>query len=211
MGLHPHPILLQSFAIIDREMGPHAFTADEYAIVRRTIHSTADFAFKDLLHFSPGAIDQAIAALTEGTPIVTDVSMVTQGIVSTVQSTFQNPIVTAIAQADQPLPGCTRTETGLLDCWGRYPQAIYVIGNAPTALNALCEKIVGAAVQPTCIIGAPVGFVGVVEAKKRLAALDVPQIRIDGRKGGSAAAAAILNALLTLAWERSTVLAVQHP
>lgn len=202
-----HPILEQSFAVIDREIGAHNFTPQEYAVVRRVIHSTADFDFKHLLRFSPGAIDGAIAALACQVPIITDVSMVKQGIATLVSKTFQNPIISAVEQATEALPGKTRTETGLLQCWEHYPNAIYVIGNAPTALLALCDRLSTAnsptaTQQPTLVIGAPVGFIAVLESKLALSKLSVPQIRIEGRKGGSPAAAAILNALLVLAWER---------
>lgn len=198
-----HPILQQSFAVIDREMGEHSFSAAEYAVVRRIIHSTADFDFKDLVSFSPGAIAGAIAALRAKTPIITDVSMVRQGIASMVARTFQNPIITAVDQAPTAAPGKTRTETGLLQCWEAYPQGIYVFGNAPTALLALCQCLESATVTPALVIGAPVGFISVVESKAALAQLSVPQIRVEGRKGGSSVAAAILNALLVLAWEAS--------
>ncbi|NJL39231.1 MAG: cobalt-precorrin-8X methylmutase [Leptolyngbyaceae cyanobacterium RM2_2_4] len=203
-SLH-HPILLQSFAAIDREFGDHAFSPQEYAIVRRVIHSTADFEFKHLMRFSPGAIEGAIAALRQQTPIVTDVSMVKQGITTLVAKTFENPVVSAVEQAEQALPGKTRTETGLLRCWEQFPQAVYGIGNAPTALLALCESLQSSPgavpVRPALVIGAPVGFISVVESKAALAQTAVPQIRVEGRKGGSAVAAAILNALIVLAWE----------
>ena len=196
-----HPILEQSFAIIDREIGTHHFSPQEYAIARRVIHATADFEYTRLLKFSPGAIESGIAALRCGVPIVTDVTMVKQGIVNLVGKTFKNTLITAVEQASVALPGKTRTETGLLRCWQQYPQAIYVIGNAPTALLALCSQLVDSSTQPALIIGVPVGFVAVVESKQALAKLNVPQIHVEGRKGGSPAAAAILNALLILAWQ----------
>jgi precorrin-8X/cobalt-precorrin-8 methylmutase len=201
-----HPILEQSFAVIDHEIGPHSFTPPEYAIVRRVIHSTADFEFKDLIRFSPGAIEAGIFALQQSIPIVTDVSMVKQGIMTLTAKTFQNPIVAAVEQATEALPSKTRTETGMVRCWQQFPQAIYVIGNAPTALLALCEewREDGRSTNdlPVLVIGAPVGFISVMESKLALAQTPVPQIRVEGRKGGSSVAAAILNALLILAWER---------
>lgn len=200
-----HPILTQSFAAIDREIGSHSFTPAEYAIVRRVIHSTADFEFKHLLRFSSGAIESAITALQAKTPIVTDVNMVAQGIVSLAQKTFGNPVIAAIDRAPIALPGKTRTETGLLKCYQEFPQAIYVIGNAPTALLALCEQMTQTGIQPPIVIGAPVGFIAVVESKAALAELSVPQIRVEGRKGGSPVAAAIVNALLILAWEQTAL------
>jgi len=201
-----HPIMAQSFAVIDHEIGAHSFSPAEYAIVRRVIHTTADFELKDRIRFGAGAIERAIAALQQQVPIVTDVSMVKQGIASMVARTFNNPIISAVEQVEAALPGKTRTETGILRCLERYPDAIYAIGNAPTALLALCDQIshqrsqMG---QPALVIGVPVGFISVVESKAALAATSVPQIRVDGRKGGSPVAAAIVNALLVLAWDDS--------
>ncbi|MGF1496540.1 MAG: precorrin-8X methylmutase [Elainellaceae cyanobacterium] len=202
-----HAIVHQSFAIIDAELGSHHFAPAEYAIVRRVIHSTADFEFASLLRFSPDGINRAIAALSHQTPIITDVGMVAQGIRSMVAKTFQNPIHVAVEQVQRAYPGKTRTESGLLACLDAYPDGIYVIGNAPTALLALCDRLSPAldsqlnAPRPALVIGAPVGFVAVEAAKAALAQTAVPQIRVEGRKGGSPVAAAILNALLVLAWE----------
>ena len=196
-----HPIVEQSFAIIEQEMGEHNLSPAEYAIALRVIHTTADFELAKLLYFSPDAITSGIAALRQGKPIVTDVTMVKQGIMTMVAKTYQNPVIAAIEQASIPLPGKTRTETGILDCLQNYPEAIYVIGNAPTALLAISQEISQTETQPSLVIGAPVGFVKVVEAKQALAQTSIPQIRIEGRKGGSPVAAAILNALLVLAWE----------
>lgn len=198
-----HPIVEQSFAIIDREIGAHSFSAEEYAIVRRIIHTTADFEFSRLFRASPGAIEIAISALQNRVPIITDVTMVKQGIATLVNKTFQNPIVTCIEQTLVADAGKTRTETGLLRCFDRYPEGIYVIGNAPTALLALCELLQTSPVAPSSIIGVPVGFVSVLESKEALARSDVPRIWIEGRKGGSTVAAAIVNALLVLAHESS--------
>lgn len=197
-----HPIVQESFAIIDREIGTHSFSFEEYAIVRRVIHSTADFELRHWIRFGVGSIARAIIALQQATPIITDVTMVKQGIIGTISRTFGNPIVCAVEQASAPLPGKTRTETGLLECWNQFPQGIYIIGNAPTALLALCSQVSLSPVKPAFVVGAPVGFVSVVESKQALAQIDVPQIRIDGRKGGSPVASAILNALVILAWEQ---------
>ncbi|WP_448560628.1 cobalt-precorrin-8X methylmutase [Trichothermofontia sp.] len=194
-----HPILQQSFAHIDREIGPHSFTTAEYAIVQRVIHSTADFEFKDLIRFSPDAIVQAVTALRAGVPIVVDVGMVKQGVQGMIARTLGNPLLCAVEQVTTADPNRTRTETGLLQCWRQYPHAIYVIGNAPTALLALCEQVTQAPVLPALIIGVPVGFVAVVESKAILRQTPVPKIWVEGRKGGSAVAAAIVNALLLLA------------
>lgn len=194
--------MAQSFAIIDHEIGRHNFNPDEYAIVRRVIHSTADFDFAQLIKFSPGAIASGIKAIQNRTPIITDVGMVKQGIANLIAQTFNNPLIAAVEQVEVALPGKTRTETGLIQCWGQFPEAIFVIGNAPTALLALSSQLPTTAILPALVIGAPVGFISVVEAKNALAQTSVPQIRVEGRKGGSPVAAAILNALIVLSWEK---------
>ncbi len=199
--LAQHPIMQQSFAIIDQTMGRHSWPPAEYAILRRMIHTTADFEFAATLRITAGAIAGAITALQAGCPIVVDVGMVRQGCQHLVAQTFGNPLITAVDLASQAEPGRTRTETGLLRAWAQYPTGIYVIGNAPTALHALCDRLGQSSTVPALVIGVPVGFVGVLEAKQQLASLAVPQIRVEGRKGGSPVAAAIVNALLTLAWE----------
>lgn len=203
MSLPIDPITEQSFAAIDREIGEHDFSADEYAIARRVIHSTADFEFAQLIRFSPGAIASGIAALQHGIPIVTDVGMVKQGVTGMVAKTFGNPLIAAVEQVSAALPGKTRTETGLIQCFEKFPGAIFVIGNAPTALLALCDRLPDAPIQPALVIGAPVGFISVLESKAALAKTQVPQIRIEGRKGGSPVAAAILNALMVLAYQEN--------
>ncbi|HAG80690.1 MAG TPA: cobalt-precorrin-8X methylmutase [Cyanobacteria bacterium UBA12227] len=199
MTLPIHPIMQQSFAIIDQEIGEHHFTPEEYAIVRRVIHTTADFEFTQLIKFSPGAIASGIKAIQNRTPIITDVGMVKQGVANLIIQTFNNPLIAAVEQVDEPLPGKTRTETGLIKCWSQCPDAIFVIGNAPTALLALCTQLPTSAIKPALIIGAPVGFISVLESKNALRQTSVPQIRVEGRKGGSPVAAAILNALIVLA------------
>ncbi len=202
MSLLIHPIMEQSFAAIDQEIGEHNFSAAEYAIVQRVIHSTADFEFAQLIKFSPEAIASGIKALQQRTPIITDVGMVKQGIAGMVAKTFGNRLIVAVEQASVALPGKTRTETGLIRCFEQFPEAIVVIGNAPTALLALCEQLSVASLQPALVIGAPVGFISVLESKAALAETSVPQIRVESRKGGSPVAAAILNALLVLGWNR---------
>jgi precorrin-8X/cobalt-precorrin-8 methylmutase len=201
MSFPIHPIMEQSFVVIDREIGEHNFTPPEYAIVRRIIHSTADFEFAQLIRFSQDAIASGITALQNQTPIITDVGMVKQGVAGMVAKTFDNPLIAAVEQAPEAAPGKTRTETGLMQCFEKYPGAIFVIGNAPTALLALCSQLPASPIQPALVIGAPVGFISVIESKDALAQILVPQIRVEGRKGGSPVAAAILNALIVLAWE----------
>ncbi len=191
-----HPITAQSFALIDQEMGPHNWSAEEYAIVRRAIHTTADFELKDLFHFSPGAIQAGINALRQNIPVIVDVQMVAVGIASTLAKAGKHKAHCAL---DYPGEGPTQTAAGMLTLARTYPQGLFVIGNAPTALLALVKEIKAGKVQPALVIGVPVGFVAIEEAKQALAALDIPQIQIRGRKGGSTIAAAIVNALVHLA------------
>ena len=200
-----HPITNKSFAIIDREIGQHNLHSLEYKIIRRVIHSTADFDVVNSLVFSSNAITNGVNAIKEQTAIVTDVTMVRQGILGLVNKTFKNIVVASIDQASIPNPGKTLTETGLLECCSKYPTGIYVIGNAPTALLTLCQQIILDKIQPSLIIGTPVGFVSVLEAKQALKRVNVPKIFIEGRKGGSPMAASILNALIVLAYENETI------
>jgi len=93
-------------------------------------------------------------------------------------------VISAVEQAPVALPGKTRTETGLIQCAQQFPEAIFVIGNAPTALLALCNELPATSVSPALVIGAPVGFISVLESKA-LAQTQVNQIRVEGRKGGS--------------------------
>ncbi|TVQ42199.1 MAG: cobalt-precorrin-8X methylmutase [Gloeocapsa sp. DLM2.Bin57] len=197
-----HPIVIESFRIIDQEIGQHNLNPSEYAIARRVIHATADFEYLQLLEFSPDVINIAKQSLCGKLPIITDVTMVQQGIKTLVTKTFNNPVISAVELAKTPILAKTRTETGILTAIKQYPQGIYVIGNAPTALLALCEEIKQNNCLPALIIGAPVGFVKVLEAKQALVNTIIPQIVVKGRKGGSAVASAIVNALLVLAAQK---------
>lgn len=196
-----HPIAQESFRIIDQEIGHHSFDPATYAILRRIIHSTADFEFKELLYAPTAAIVAMTKALAAGIPIVTDVQMVTVGLQTMASRTFANPLITALDYGKAAAVGQTRAAAGMIAAWQQYPHALFVIGNAPTALLALCDCLRQSSIPCAGVIGAPVGFVNVVESKAALATLAVPQIRVNGRKGGSAVAAAIVNALLDLAWQ----------
>lgn len=196
-----NPIIEKSFAIIDEIIGDHHLSPKEYNIARRIIHTTADFDYLNLLSCRHQAIEKAILAFQNKTPIVTDVSMVKEGIKNMVEKTYQNPIVVAVKQAKRADKDKTLTETGLLNCCQNYPNAIYVIGNAPTALIALCKQIESQKIKPSLVIGVPVGFVNVLESKKYLSSLNIPQIQITGNKGGSTVAVAIVNALLVMSQE----------
>lgn len=111
-----HPITEKSFAIIDQLIGNHNLNSLEYAIARRVIHTTADFEYLNLLKFSPNAIEEGMKHLRAKIPIITDVSMVREGIKTMVKKTFNNPIIVAVEQTEEAEEGKTRTETGLLKC-----------------------------------------------------------------------------------------------
>ncbi len=208
-----HPITRTSFGLIDQEVGSHHFTAAEYAVVRRVVHTTADFDFMQLMRFSGQPFSAAMRAFQKAQPIITDVSMVAAGIGTVAAKTWQSPVMVAVQQAAgsspaqtpsvSTLPVKTRSADGMRVCARAYPEAIFAVGNAPTALLALCEGIANSDWRPALVVGAPVGFVNVVESKQALAELAVPHILVTGRKGGSAVAAAILNALMIWAWEQS--------
>lgn len=200
---YEHDITLASFAQIDREIGAHGFSDVEYAVVRRVIHTTADFEFKHLIQFSNRPFAAAIAALTQQTAIVTDVSMVAAGIRTVASKTWRSPVSVAVRQVVSASQGQTRSALGIARCAREHPEAIFAIGNAPTALIALCEGFQQGLYHPALVIGAPVGFINVVESKQMLAELDIPYILVTGRKGGSAVAAAILNALMIWAWNEA--------
>jgi precorrin-8X/cobalt-precorrin-8 methylmutase len=197
-----HPIVTQSFGIIDQEVTSHHLNPSEYAIARRVIHTTADFDFLELLKFNHEAIAYGIKAIQDKMPIITDVNMVKQGILNLVKKTFNNEVICALDFVDEIIEEKTRTETGILNCFKENPQGIYVIGNAPTALITLCENLKKSPIKPALIIGVPVGFVKVVESKEILKNTSIPHILTEGRKGGSPVAAAILNQLLILATEK---------
>lgn len=207
-----HAITLASFEQIDQEIGQHHFTAAEYAIARRVIHTTADFEFKQLIKFCYQPVEAAITALRAGAPIVTDVSMVAAGIGTVVERTWQSQVTVAVQQTchsaveppakrDLVALGQTRSAMGMASCVRSHPGAIVAIGNAPTALMMLCQAVAAGHWQPALVIGAPVGFINVVESKQVLSTLSIPHILVEGRKGGSAVAAAILNAVMIWAWE----------
>lgn len=198
-----NPIIEKSFNIIDNIIGKHHLTDAEYNIVRRIIHTTADFDFLHLLHCSPNVIEKSIKLLKARTPIITDVSMIKEGIRNMVAKTHQNEIIVAVKQAKEATEGQTLTETGLIQCCEHYPHGIYVIGNAPTALIALCKQYEAKKINPSLVIATPVGFVSVLESKEYLRKLDIPQIQIVGNKGGSTVASAIVNGLLVMSTQEN--------
>lgn len=191
----------QSLRIIDSEMGEHSFSPSEYEIVRRVIYATADFEYKSLIRFSDQALQAGAAALAARSTIIVDVPMVQVGIASIIQSTFANPVYCSMETLTRPQREKTRAAWGIETLARRYPEGIFVVGQAQTALTALIELIEAEEIKPALIIGTPAGFVGVDVAVERLKDSLVPHIRIEGRKGSAVVAAAIVNGLVDLAWQ----------
>lgn len=191
----------QSLRIIDREIGEHVFSPSEYEIVRRVIYSTADFEYKSLIRFSDQALQAGAAALAARSTIIVDVPMVQVGITPIIQSTFSNPVYCSMDALTRPQRDKTRAAWGVETLARRYPEGIFVVGQAQTALTAIVELIEAEEIRPALVIGTPAGFVGVEEAVQRLKDSLIPHIRIEGRKGSAVVAAAIVNGLVDLAWQ----------
>lgn len=191
----------QSLAIIDREMGDHVFSPAEYEIVRRVIYATADFEYQSLIRFSERALQAGAAALAARTTIVVDVPMVQVGITPRIQETFANPVYCSMEALTRPQKEKTKAAWGIQTLARRYPEGIFVVGQAQTGLTALVELIEAEEIKPALVIGTPSGFVDVDVAKDRLKDSLIPHIRIEGRKGSAVVAAAIVNGLVDLAWQ----------
>ncbi|WP_432808856.1 precorrin-8X methylmutase [Pantanalinema sp. GBBB05] len=196
-----HATDAQSLAIIDREIGEHAFSPAEYEIVRRVIYATADFEYKSLIRFSELALQSGAAALAARTTVVVDVPMVQVGIAPNIQNTFANPVYCSMEAITRPQKEKSRAAWGIETLARRYPEGIFVVGQAQTALTALVELIEAEEIRPALVIGTPSGFVGMDVAKERLADSLIPHIRVEGRKGSAVVAAAIVNGLVDLAWQ----------
>ena len=178
------------------------------AVVRRVIHTTADFDYAKNLRFTPGAVQKAVEALHKGTFIVTDTNMALAGITKPGLSKLGGQAACYMADPEVALiaaeTGTTRAVASMHRAAQEHPGAILAVGNAPTALLTIAEEI-EAGLRPALVIAVPVGFVNVVESKERLfaacAAHGVPAIAAMGRKGGSTVAAAVCNALVYSAAE----------
>lgn len=198
----PMEIETESFRIITeeiREMGREV--PEEYAgVIKRVIHTTADFSYLDSLYFSEGCMETAKAALLGGCKVVTDTNMAKAGIHKSSLERLGSGAICYMADEevarDAKARQVTRAQISMEKTAQTGEDYIYVIGNAPTALLRLVELAQEGRLHPRFVIGAPVGFVNVVEAKERLIASGIPCIVPRGRKGGSNVAAAILNALL---------------
>ncbi len=196
----PMEIEKRSMAIITEELGGRTWPEPEFSIVKRCIHTSADFDYADNLCFSEHAAQIGVDALEHGASIVTDTQMAASGISKKrmkecggeVYCFMSDPDVAAAAKER----GCTRASICMEKAAELQKPLIIAVGNAPTALIRLYELIEEGKIKPELIIGAPVGFVNVVEAKELIMTAGIPYIVPRGRKGGSNIAATICNAML---------------
>jgi precorrin-8X/cobalt-precorrin-8 methylmutase len=205
LTMKPEEIEAGSFRIIDAEAGEHGRPEAEWQVLRRVIHTSADFEYVRTLIYSDGAVEKGVAALKSGAGIVTDTTMAMSGINKSRLATFGCRVSCKIGDPDEAelakREGITRSVAAMRKAAADPANRIFVIGNAPTALFELLRLVREGKVLPALIIGLPVGFVGAEESKNRLAVggYAVPFISNIGRKGGSNVAAAVVNALAILA------------
>lgn len=200
LKISPMEIEKKSFEIITAELGDKTLDPEKEPIIKRVIHTTADFEYADSLYFSPGVVEKAKTALKNGAHIFTDTQMAKAGINkkaaakmgTTVDCYIGDEDVAAAARA----AGSTRAAAAVDKASGHDGNLIFVVGNAPTALIRLRELMDKDKVKPALIVGVPVGFVNVVAAKELIIQSESPCIVARGRKGGSNVAASIINALL---------------
>ena len=200
--MKPEQIEQSSFNIIDQEAGSHNFAAEQWPIVRRMIHTTADFEYQQMVRIHPGAISAGLGAIKAGKPIITDTNMARVGIRKkelepfgvSVKCFINDSAVQEMARQN----GITRAKAAVDAAVAEMNGGIYVVGNAPTALMRLIELVAKKKAHPALIIGLPVGFVNAAESKAALIELDHPYISNIGRKGGSNVAASVVNALAKL-------------
>ncbi|MCI8292081.1 MAG: precorrin-8X methylmutase [Hespellia sp.] len=197
----PTEIEKRSFEIITKELGNTPLVPGTEAIVKRCIHTSADFDYAKNLVFSEGAVEKALQAIREGASIVTDTQMAKAGINKQRLGQYGGEVHCFMADEDvreaAGKNGTTRATASMEKAAGLNQKLIFAVGNAPTALVSLYELIQSGKIRPELVIAVPVGFVNVVQSKELILSLaDTPWIVAKGRKGGSNIAACICNALL---------------
>ena len=194
----------ESMRIIENEIGTHPYNEQEWPIVRRVIHSTADFDFArdNKIIFHKDAVQSALAGLKNGCSIIVDVNGIIGLMNKQNPKDFGNNVVCNISEPslmeEAKKQGKTRAEMSMRVAKEDMNGGIVVVGNAPTALLEVMKMIREGITKPALVIGIPVGFVSAVESKEELAQMDIPFITNQGRKGGSPCASAIVNALYKL-------------
>lgn len=199
-NVKPKEIETRSFEIITQELGDTKLVPGTELIVKRCIHTSADFDYAQNLCFSDGAVEKALAAVKNGACIVTDTQMAKAGINKKALAKYGGEVYCFMSDEDvaaaAKAQGSTRAAASMEKAAAMGKPLIFAIGNAPTALIKLYELIQEKKISPYCIIGVPVGFVNVVQSKEMIMDTEVPYIVAKGRKGGSNIAACICNALL---------------
>lgn len=201
--MKPQEIEDLSFKIIQEEAGDHGFDQKTWPVVRRMIHTSADFEYLTSVRFSPGSVDQGIQAIKNGSRIYTDTNMGLAGIRKKEITEFNGSVSCLIADEKVARKakeqGTTRALAAVDMACEKDPEAVFAIGNAPTALLRLIELIRENKARPALVIGFPVGFVNAAESKAELLKVDIPYITNIGRKGGSNIVVSIVNALAIMA------------
>ncbi len=204
--MKPMEIEKRSFEIIAEELGDRKIDPEYDLLVRRVIHTTADFDYYDNLVFSPHAVEQMKKAIASGCDVITDTTMAMSGINKRTLAKFGGQARCFVADEDVAREakerGVTRSLVSMEKAARLEKEVVFAIGNAPTALLSICELVRAGQLHPRLVIGVPVGFVNVVEAKEKLMREPVDYIVARGRKGGSNVAAAIVNAALYQLSER---------
>ena len=199
--IKPMEIEARSFEIITQLLGDRKLDPENELVIKRAIHTTADFDYADNLVFSDHAVKTGIEALRAGCDIVTDTQMAKAGVNKTILASLGGEVHCFMSDADVAAEakarGVTRAMVSMEKAAKLSKPCIFAIGNAPTALVALEALMEEGELQPALIIGVPVGFVNVVESKELIIEHHrAPYIIARGRKGGSNVAAAICNAML---------------
>lgn len=208
----PMNIEKRSFEIISEEMGDkiHTYKEKEQPIIKRVIHTTADFEYADLLEFSDDAIKSAMETLEKGCKIYCDTNMIVNGLSKKVLANYNCQPYCFVSDEkianEAKQRGVTRSIVGM-EYAAKDPETkIFLIGNAPTALFTLLEMIkAGECEAPALIVAAPVGFVGASESKEEVLNYELPYIRVKGRKGGSTVTVAILHGILYQIFKREGI------
>ena len=205
-NVKPRDIERRSFEIITEELGDKKLDPEKELIIKRCIHTSADFEYADSLCFSEGAVEKAMEALKNGACIVTDTQMGRSGINKRALARYGGEGSCLISDEDVAVTakknGTTRATASMDKAGEMKKPLIFAIGNAPTALVRLYELMEEGKINPALIIGVPVGFVNVVQSKELIMESKAPYIVAKGRKGGSNIAACICNALLYMIDDR---------
>jgi len=202
-----HPIFTESIRLIraaladpaaSHRFGLEGFSQPEQEVLLRLIHSSGDLSLAPAVRFSPTACEVGLKALAEGAAILTDTAMAAAAVAPMARRTFGNAVHSVLdwAPAQAPADG-TRAAAGMERALDEHPGAVVLIGSAPTALELLLDQVAaGRTSPPALVIGMPVGFVGVAESKRHLAESGLPQICLEGSRGGAGLVGAAVNALL---------------